>query len=99
MSSTALDLRSSRRRPVQRLAKVVLFLCAAASVLVTGGIVYSLFADTVSFFTHVGVLDFLTGAEWSPQSQSFGVLELVYGTVIIALGAMLFAAPLGVASA
>lgn len=79
--------------------RLTLFLCAVGSVLVTGGIVYSLFADTVSFFTEVGVFDFLTGADWSPQTESFGVLELVFGTVIIALGAILFAAPLGIATA
>ena len=99
MSGAAIDLTSSRRRPWEQLAKVVLFLCAFASVLVTVGIIYSLFADTVTFFEDVSIIDFLTGADWSPQSQSFGVLELVYGTVIVALGAILFAAPLGIATA
>jgi phosphate transport system permease protein len=79
--------------------KVVLFACAAASVLVTVGIVYSLFADTVGFFKEVNILDFLTGTTWSPQSKSFGVLELVFGTMIITLGAMLIAGPLGIAAA
>lgn len=79
--------------------KVALFACAAVSVLVTIGIVYSLFADTVGFFKEVNILDFLTGTTWSPQSKSFGVLELVFGTMIITLGAMLIAGPLGIAAA
>lgn len=98
MAGASIELGPSRRRPLERLFKTGLFACAAISVLVTGGIVYSLFADTVSFFREVGLGDFLTGVEWSPQSRSFGVLELVYGTVIIAVGAMLFAGPLGLAS-
>ena len=68
------------------------------SVLVTVGIVYALVSDTISFFRDVAPLDFL-GAEWSPQSGKFGVLELVWGTMIITLGAMLIAGPLGVATA
>lgn len=99
MSDTGIALSSARGRPVERVAKATLFCCAAVSVMVTIGIVYSLFADTVAFFGEVSLVDYLTGATWSPQSESFGVLELVYGTMIITLGSMVFAAPLGIAAA
>jgi phosphate transport system permease protein len=79
--------------------KVALFGCAAVSVLVTAGIIYALFADTIRFFKEVNLLSYITGTTWSPQSGSFGVLELVWGTVIITIGAMLVAGPLGVATA
>ncbi|HEX2050359.1 MAG TPA: phosphate ABC transporter permease subunit PstC [Actinomycetota bacterium] len=98
MTATALDLSTARRRPFQRAVRIALFACAA-SVLVTAGIVSSLLADTVAFFRRVGVVDYLTSADWSPQSGSYGVLELVYGTMIVTLGAMAIAAPLGVAAA
>jgi phosphate transport system permease protein len=90
---------SARKRPIERTIRVALFLCAAVSVLITVGIIYALFADTIGFFQEVNVIDYLTGANWSPQSGSFGVLELVYGTMIITLGAMLVAGPLGIATA
>lgn len=99
MSSGTVDLTSGRSRRGERVAKVVLFACAATSVLVTIGIVFSLFADTAEFFSHVSLVDFLTTSSWSPQSQSFGVWELVYGTMIITLGAVVVAAPLGIATA
>ena len=35
------------------------------SVAVTAGIVVSLLAPTVTFFTHVGIGEFLTGTEWT----------------------------------
>jgi len=90
---------SARRRPLERVIRTSLFVCAAASVLVTVGIIYSLFADTISFFEEVSISSFLTGTTWSPQAGSYGVLELVYGTLIITFGAMLIAGPLGIASA
>ena len=93
------SLRSTRKRPVQRLVRTALLVCAAVSVLVTVGIVYALAADTVSFFREVAPLSFLFSADWAPQSGSFGVLELVWGTMIITVGAMLIAGPLGVATA
>ncbi len=66
---------------------------------ITIGIVYSLFADTIGFFSEIDLWTYLTGTNWSPQSNSFGVVELMWGTMIITLGAMVIAAPLGVASA
>lgn len=99
MAVAPLDLRSGRKRPVERAVKGALFVCAAASVLVTVGIIYALFADTIGFFREVNLFGFLTGTTWSPQSRSFGVLELVFGTMIITFGAMLIAGPLGIAAA
>jgi len=68
-------------------------------VLVTVGIVYALAADTLAFFREVSAVQFFFTADWAPQSGDFGVLELVYGTLIITVGAMLIAGPLGVATA
>ncbi|MDQ3941172.1 MAG: phosphate ABC transporter permease subunit PstC [Actinomycetota bacterium] len=93
------SLRSTRKRPVERIVRTLLFLCAVASVFVTIGIVYSLFADTFRFFEGVSLSSFLFSTEWAPQSGSFGVLELIWGTGIISIGAMLIAGPLGIATA
>lgn len=93
------SLRSARKHRAERFVKVVLFGCAAASVLVTVGIIYSLFADTFRFFQEIAPTSFFFSTEWSPQSGSFGVLELVWGTLIITFGAMLIAGPLGIATA
>ena len=94
-----ISLAASRSRPVERTIKSLLFACAAASVLITAGIIYSLISDTIGFFSEVDLLGYLSGTTWSPQAGSFGVLELVYGTMIITVGAMLIAAPLGIATA
>lgn len=78
-----------------------LFLCAFASVLTTIGIVLVLIFETVSFFETVPVFEFLTGTTWAPtyRPQHFGVLPLINGTLMIAIGAAVIAIPLGLASA
>ena len=92
-------LRSQRKRPIQAVVRTALLICAALSVLVTAGIIYALASDTIAFFREVAPLSYLLSADWAPQSGDFGVLELVWGTVIITIGAMLIAGPLGIATA
>jgi len=94
-----IDLSATRKRPVERTVRVALFICAALSVAVTAGIIYSLLSDTVAFFREVNLWGYISGTNWSPQSGSFGVLELVWGTLIITVGAMLIAGPLGIGTA
>ena len=78
-----------------------LFLCALASILTTLGIVLVLIFETFSFFEEVPILEFLAGTTWAPtyRPQHFGVLPLINGTLMIAVGAAIIAIPLGIASA
>ncbi|MFG1333058.1 phosphate ABC transporter permease subunit PstC [Xanthobacter autotrophicus] len=77
--------------------RVVLFLCAALSVLVTAGIVYVLMSESVKFFAQVSIIDFLTDTQWTPvfQDKHFGIMTLVSGTLVSSLIALLVAIPAG----
>ncbi|MDZ7747866.1 MAG: hypothetical protein U5K43_02715 [Halofilum sp. (in: g-proteobacteria)] len=50
-----------RRRRVDRSMRVVLFLAATVSVLVTAGIVFVLVRESITFFQDVSIVEFLTG--------------------------------------
>jgi phosphate transport system permease protein len=88
-------------RTGETVIKGLLFAAAALSVLTTLGIVASLVGETVIFFGEVGVLEYLFGTEWSPlfADPEFGVLPLVFGTLIVTAIALLVAIPLGLGSA
>lgn len=79
----------------------LLFGCAILSIFTTIGIVLVLLTESIGFFKKVSVLEFITGTRWSPLlvPQSFGVLPLINGTLMITLGAALVALPLGLTSA
>lgn len=79
----------------------ILVLCGLVSVLTTVGIVVSLATETVAFFGNVSIIEFVTGTRWTPlfDPQHFGVLPLVTGTLMIALGAGLVALPIGLFTA
>lgn len=92
--------RATRRR-LEFVIERLLFLCAAASVLVTAGIIGVLAFETIGFFQEVPVTDFLFGTVWTPlfSDRQFGVLPLVAGTLLVSAIAMLFALPTGVLAA
>lgn len=87
----------------------VLWLCACVAVLLTAAIIASVFSESLRFFTHVPLDDFLFGLHWSPQSAAhadaaqlpslFGALPLLAGTFMITLIALIIAAPIGIFSA
>jgi len=83
----------------ERVIAAVLFGCAAVTVLTTVGIVVILFSEGLSFFREIHPVDFLTGTRWTPASGNFGVLPLILGTLMIAVGASFISIPVGTLSA
>lgn len=91
-----------RRRALwNRLSRYALFIAAAASVLVTVGIVYVLITESAGFFAHVSLKEFLTDTQWTPvfENARFGVLTLVSATLTVAGIALAVAIPAGLALA
>lgn len=86
--------------PGDTTARVLLFLCAALSVLTTAGIIIVLGRESSHFFAHIPVSEFLFGTHWAPllEPRSFGVLPLVAGTMQIVIGSGLIAIPTGLAT-
>jgi phosphate transport system permease protein len=66
-------------------------------VAITFGIVYMLVRESLTFFSHVSVTEFLTGTQWTPLffDPQYGILPLVCGTLVIASIALLVAVPGG----
>ncbi len=97
------------RVAVERALGLSLMLSSTLAILVTVGIVLSLIFETLRFFQHVGVAEFLFGTHWSPQtalradqvgsSGSFGAVPVFAGTLLITVIAMLVAVPVGLMSA
>jgi len=75
----------------------VLLLCVSVTVVTTLCVVFILGKESLSFFSQVSIFDFLFGTRWEPllEPKSFGVLPLVCGTLLIAVGAMIIALPAG----
>lgn len=101
--------RQRARNKVEGALNAFLILCSLAAILTTVGIVLSVLFESVLFFRHVSVTEFLFGLSWSPQmaihadqtgsSGAFGAVPLFTGTLLISLIAMVVAVPIGLLSA
>jgi phosphate transport system permease protein len=87
----------SRLRRERRMRRIF-FSAAALSVGISVGIVLSLVGGTLDFLRKVD-LSTLWSAGWLPRNNLFDVKTIVAGTLIVALIAMLVAAPLGLGAA
>src|SRR5690606_10533894 len=97
-----ISLRAPTRRRVQEsIIGGILYVASALSVLTTIGIIAVLLWEASAFFREVPVWEFLTGRRWAPLfvPQSFGVLPLLTGSLLVAAGAAIVALPVGLASA
>jgi phosphate transport system permease protein len=87
----------ARRRRGEKLIEIILLLAACVSVFTTLGIVYILVKESIAFFSHVPLWDFLTDTQWTPlfDDAHFGIMVLLSGTITSSAVALAIAIPLG----
>jgi len=79
----------------------IFFLTAFFAVAVVSFILLFLLRDGYPAFESVGVINFLLGNTWAPTAPepSYGIFPLIMGTLLVTLGAMIFAVPLSIGCA
>ena len=94
-------LAAARPRYGERAIITLLGLCALVSVLTTIAIVLSLLSPTIEFFEEVPASEFFSFGEWAPQfaNATFGVFEIVAGTLNVTLWAVVVGVPIGLGAA
>lgn len=86
----------------ERGVEMTLLAAASLAILVTGGILFVLITNSMTFFREVSVVEFVTGTRWEPDAAinaAYGVLPLVNGTLVVTIGAAILAVPLGLGTA
>jgi phosphate transport system permease protein len=89
------------RKIQERVIGSLWFFCAIFAVLAVCFILVYLFYNGYPAFVQVGLPDFLFGSQWNPTGtpEQYGIFPLVVGTILVMIGAMALAVPLGIASA
>jgi phosphate transport system permease protein len=87
----------SLQRARERVIEILLLLAALSSVAITVGIVGVLIFESLQFFKHVSIVEFLTDTQWTVlfAEPHYGILPLVTGTLVTSVVALVVSLPLG----
>ncbi|MCZ0861145.1 phosphate ABC transporter permease PstA [Methanocorpusculum sp. MG] len=89
--------RVMREKIIRSIWLLTALISAAAVVFILGYLIYT----ALPAFTEVGIFEFLFNTNWNPTGSlpSYGVAALIIDTLLVTLGALIFAIPLGLATA
>ncbi len=95
------------RNQVERVISWSLAVCSGIAILTTIGIVFSMLGEAIHFFSFVNPVDFFFGTTWNPGFSTtgkgsvgdYGLLPLLWGTLMISIIALLVAVPIGLMTA
>jgi phosphate transport system permease protein len=82
-----------------RLARYVVFISATVSFLVLLAIAVFIFRGGLPAFREIGFFDFIFGTVWRPNQEMYGILTMIVGSVVVTIGSLILAVPLGIACA
>jgi phosphate transport system permease protein len=90
-----------RRNLINRVAQSTFLLASLVSTVALIVIFFTLTTESVSFFTQVSIIEFLTGTKWTAlfADKHFGILPLLNATLITSAIAVAVATPTGLAAA
>ncbi|MHA3059416.1 phosphate ABC transporter permease subunit PstC [Acinetobacter sp. ANC 4636] len=90
------------RNHVEKVIRISLALCSGVAILTTIGIVMSMLSEALHFFHFVSPSTFFFGTEWNPgfsttgsAEGSYGLLPLLWGTLMVSAIALLVSIPVG----
>ena len=83
----------------EKIMEGVFLLAACASILAVVIICVFLFANGIPAMKKIGVFNFLTGVNWAPSNEVFGIMPMILGSIYVTAGACIFGVPIGIFTA
>jgi len=84
---------------IEDIVRAVLFIFALSAGFILFLIVVFIFREGLPLFSRIGIIEFLTGTEWNTIDDVYGALPFITGTILITIGALIIAVPLGISCA
>ena len=99
MESYQYGLERRSRTDSDKVMRYVLLAVSSLAVLIVLLIILFTLGNSVTAIKEIGILDFLFGDIWRPSGGDYGALPLITGSILVTLGSMVLAVPVGIACA
>lgn len=86
----------------EKAMRAIFVLCGLAIILFLVGIVFILLSNSMPGLIELGLGPFFATGIWNPGAYgepTYSLLNMIYGTLMVTIGALIFAVPIGVAAA
>lgn len=80
------------------MTRIAIWFFSAVTVFAMGAMVILLVMQSLPVWQHEGI-GLLTGTKWYYRQQEFGAASMIYGSLVVSLGALVLATPLGIGAA
>lgn len=80
----------------EKIMEYVFLLTAVVSILAVALICIFLFANGIPAMKKIGFANFLTGTEWRPGNNIYGIFPMIVGSLYVTGGALLIGVPTGI---
>lgn len=79
----------------EKFMEIIFLVAACASIIAVALICIFLFQSGLPAMKEIGLGSFLTGTEWRPGNQLFGILPMIVGSIYVTAGAIMIGVPIG----
>lgn len=83
-------------RTREKIMEYVFLLAAVISIVAVALICVFLFANGIPAMHKIGFADFLTGTDWKPGNDRYGIFPMILGSIYVTGGALVIGVPIGV---
>lgn len=80
----------------EKAMQLVFLLAACASIVAVILICVYMFGSGIPAMQKIGFKEFLTGTEWKPNNEIFGILPMIVGSIYVTIGAIIIGVPIGI---
>ncbi|MGI6046226.1 MAG: phosphate ABC transporter permease subunit PstC, partial [Eggerthellaceae bacterium] len=79
----------------ESVARALFIGAAALSIVAVAFICIFLFANGLPAMAEIGIPEFLTGMDWKPNNNEFGIFPMIVGSIYVTAGAIVVGVPIG----
>lgn len=87
------------KNPKETIMRLLFLLTACVSIIAVILICLFLFAGGLPALGKIGVINFLTGLQWRPGNDIYGILPMIVGSLYVTAGALVVGVPIGILTA
>ena len=84
---------------LEKVMKLLFLIAACFSIIAVLLIFFFLFANGIPAMGEIGLFKFLSGVNWKPGNNIYGILPMILGSIYVTAGALVIGVPIGLLTA